>query len=182
MKKIVIAVLLSAFAATPALAEKGSGIYVGVKVGQSDVYGSSEIGYGVYGGYNIDQSVTAKMVGNSKFMSQVSFAGEAEYTVLGSYSSGPVTAKASAMGAALAATYPINPQFSAIAKAGLARTAYDITCSGCFFWANTSSNTIGLRVGIAGQYNLHEKIVLRAGYDSYPNGYSQLSAGAVFNF
>ena len=169
MKKVIIAALLSAFVATPAFAEKDTGIYAGVKVGQSDV-GGNAIGYGVYGGYNIDQSVTSKIAGGSQFMEKVSFAGEVEYTSLGSNT----IYKASSIGAVLAATYPINQQFSAIAKAGLARTVNDVSF--------LSSTTIGLRVGIAGQYNLNEKIGLRAGYDVFPDGFSQLSAGAVFKF
>ena len=179
MKKIAIAALLSVFVAAPAVAADAAGIYAGVKLGPSDVAGST-LGFGVYGGYNIDPSVTSKMT-SSDFMSKVSFAGEAEYTYFGSNTNnnfGGATYKASAIGVVVAATYPINPQFSVIAKAGLASTTYDVTCSGC----GLSHTTFGLRFGAAGQYNLTQQIGLRAGLDFYPDGYSMLSAGAVIKF
>ena len=179
MKKIACAALLSVLAASPAFAEKDTGIYAGVKLGQADV-GGNAIGFGVYGGYNIDPSVTSKMFGHSKFMDKVSFAGEGEYARLGSNSAGASTWKASVIGVALAATYSFNQQFSAIAKAGLARTTNELSCSGCGW--GYSDSTISIRYGAAGQFNLNKKIGFRAGYDVFPEGFSQLSAGAVFNF
>lgn len=145
-------------------------------MGTSDVVGST-LGFGVYGGYNIDPGVTAKIT------SKVSFAGEGEYTNFGSntYLLGS-NYKAYAIGAVVAATYIINPQFSVIAKAGLARTTTDVTCAGCGATWNYTANTIGLRHGAAGQYNLTRQIGLRAGLDFYPDGYSMVSAGAVMKF
>lgn len=183
MKKIVFAAMLSAFAAAPAFAENGSGIYAGVKLGQADV-GGTALGLGVFGGYVID-SLISGLTSKSEFTKKLSFAGEVEYTSLGSNSTwGPsatyATYKASALGVVLAATYPINPQFSVIAKAGVASTSYEYACGGCSWGWNNS--TVDLRVGVAGQYNLTEQIGLRAGIDSYPDGFNQLSAGAVFKF
>jgi hypothetical protein len=57
MKNIFIAALLSVFIAAPAVAAEAGGIYAGVKMGPSDVAGST-FGFGVYGGYNIDPNVT----------------------------------------------------------------------------------------------------------------------------
>lgn len=182
MKKIAIAALLSAFAAAPAFAENDGGIYLGVKAGSSDV-GGSAIGGGLYGGFIIDPSVTSSFTSKSEFTKNLSFAGEAEYTVLGSTDSTWGTYKASAIGAVLAVTYSFNTQFSAIAKAGLARTTYEYTCTVlCGGWSGWNTSTTGLRLGAAGQYSLTEQIGLRAGYDIYPDGFSQLSAGAVFKF
>ena len=175
MKKIIIiAALLSVFVAAPAVAADAAGIYAGIKIGPSDVTGSP-LGFGLYGGYNIDPGVT------SKITTKVSFAGEAEYTNLGSNTTLGITYKASAIGFVVAATYPINQQFSVIGKAGLARTAYDVTCPGCGAAWNNTTNTIGLRAGAAGQYNLTQQVGLRAGLDFYPN-YSMISAGAVIKF
>ena len=176
MKKIVIAMLLTVLVAAPAVAADAGGIYAGVKLGLSDVVGST-LGFGVYGGYNIDPSVTAKIT------SKVSFAGEAEYTNFGSntYFLGSKYS-AAAIGGVVAVTYPINQQFSVIAKAGLARTTTDVTCAGCGPFWNHTTNTIGLRVGAAGQYNLTRQVGLRAGLDLYPDGYSMVSAGAVIKF
>lgn len=177
MKRIVIVALLSVFVAAPAVAADTAGGYVGVKLGQSDVTGSP-FGFGVYGGYN-----AGPIIKSNDFMSKVSFAGEAEYTDFGSnsysiFGSG-ITVKAYAIGAAVAATYPINPQFSVIAKAGLARSTTTVTCAGGF--CPGSNNTIGLRYGAAGQYNLTQAIGLRVGYDAYPD-YSMMSVGAVMKF
>ena len=182
MKKIAFVVLLSAFVAAPAFAENNGVGYAGVKLGTSDV-GGAAFGFGVYGGYIIDPGVTSSITSKSEFTKKLSFAGEAEYTSLGSNTVGSVTYKASAIGVVLAATYPITPQFSAIAKAGLARTAHEVTCAGCgAFWPNINTATFGVRIGAAGQYNLTQQIGLRAGYDSYPDGFSQLTAGGVFKF
>lgn len=179
MKKIAIAALLAAFISTPVFAESETGFYIGIKVGQSDV-GGNTTGYGAYGGYHIDKKVTSEIVGRSKFLDQVSFAVEGEHTILGSNSAGTSKWKASAIGFMLAGTYPFNPQFSVLAKAGLARTTNELSCpSACGAYNNS---TLGLRIGAAGQFHLSEKIDLRAGYDEYPDGFSQLSAGAVFNF
>lgn len=181
MNKIIIAVLLSVFA-VPVFAGNEAGIYAGVKLGTSNV-GVTAFGYGVYGGYIIDSSVTSSITSKSEFTKKLNFAGEVEYTSLGNTSLGGVTYSASAIGAVLAVTYPINQQFSAIAKAGLARSSHEVTCSGCgVYWPNINTSTIGLRYGAAGQYNLTQQIGLRAGYDAYPDGFSQLSAGAVFKF
>jgi OmpA-OmpF porin, OOP family len=180
MKKVFIAALLSVFIAAPAVAADAGGIYAGVKMGPSDVAGST-FGFGVYGGYNIDPNVTSRIEWGD-FMSRVRFAGGGEYTSFGSNTSntyGGVTYRASAIGAVLAATYPINSQFSVIVKTGLARTTYDVTCSGC---GGLSRTTFGLRYGAAGQYNLTRDIGLRAGLDFYPDGYSILSAGGVVQF
>ena len=175
MKRIAIAALLSVFVAAPAVAADAAGVYAGIKVGPSDVTGSP-LGFGLYGGYNIDPGAT------SKITTKVSFSGEAEYTNLGSNTTFGVTYKASAIGFVVAATYPINQQFSVIGKAGLARTAYDVTCPGCGPFGSYTKNTIGLRAGVAGQYNLTQQIGLRAGLDFYPDSYSMISAGAVIKF
>ncbi len=179
MKRIIIAASLSVFVAVPAVAADAAGIYAGVKIGPSDVAGST-LGFGVYGGYNIDPGVTSKMT-SSDFMSKVRFAVEGEYTNFGSNTNFlGYNYKASAIGAVVAATYPINSQFSVIAKAGLARSSTDVSCAGCF--GNYATNTIGLRAGAAGQYNLTQQVGLRAGLDFYPDGYSMVSAGAVIKF
>lgn len=184
MNRIAIAALLSFFAAAPAFAENDDGIYVGVKLGSANV-GGSAIGYGVYGGYIIDSSVTSSITSQSEFTKALRFAFELEYTDLGSNStwqaaSTYATYKASAIGVVVAAMYPVHPQFSVIAKAGFAKTSNELSCSGCSWGWNTS--TVDLRGGLAGQYNLTEQIGLQAGIDSYPDGFTQLSAGAVFKF
>jgi hypothetical protein len=184
MKKIAVAVLLSSFAAAPAFAENDGGIYVGAKMGSSNV-GGSAFGYGVYGGYLVDSDVTSGVTSLSEYTEKLRFAGEVEYTTLGSNSTWGAgftyaTYRASAFGIVLAATYPVNPQFSVIAKAGIARTSYELSCSGCSWGFNTS--TVDMRGGVAGQYNLTEQLGLRAGIDSYPDGFTQMSAGAVFQF
>lgn len=183
MNKIAVSILLTVFVAANALAAGGVAdakgtIHVGVKAGPSNLT-TSPIGFGVYGGYTLFGPNTFK---NNDFFSKVSFAVEGEYVDLGS-----VTGySASTMGAVAAATYPINDQFSAIAKAGVASVTHKFPsayiCGFTICTGTASVTTTGVHGGIAGQYNLTQKIGLRAGYDFYPDGFSMMSVSGVFKF
>lgn len=182
MKKITAVALLSAFIAAPAFAEydgvadKEGTIYAGVKAGFTN-YVNSPMGIGIYGGYTILGPGTF----NGNFFSKISIAVEGEYVNLGktSYLFGDY--KADAMGVAAAATYPINRQFSATAKAGVSRTTNKYTSANNPF-VNYNYSYIGLHGGIAGQFHLNDKIGFLAGYDFYPNGYDMMSISAMFKF
>lgn len=183
MKKITAAALLSALIATPAfadydgVADKVGTVHAGVKLGFTN-YVNSPIGFGVYGGYTVVGPNTFK---ENPFFSKISIAAEGEYASLGStsYTSGDY--RADAIGVAAAATYPINRQFSATAKAGISRTSNkytDKTNPGI----NYSHSYIGLHGGIAGQYHLDQHLGFLAAYDFYPNGYEMTSVSAMYKF
>ncbi|HEY0665433.1 MAG TPA: outer membrane beta-barrel protein [Gallionella sp.] len=180
MYKFAASMLLTFFVAANAMAaggvaDKKGTIHVGVKVGPSDVTGSP-VGVGVYGGYTLFGPNTFNQ---NEFLSKLSFAVEGEYVNLGSTTTWGVTYSAYTMGAVAAATYPLNEQFSVIAKAGVASVTSEIT--GCGWWCNASSTSIGAHAGAAGQFNLTPQIALRAGYDSYPK-HSMMSFSGVFKF
>lgn len=183
MKKITAVVLLSAFVAAPALADydgvadKVGTVHAGAKLGFTN-YVNSPMGFGIYGGYTVVGPNTFK---GNPFFSKISIAVEGEYVSLGStsYTSGDY--RADAMGVAAAATYPINRQFSATAKAGLSRTTnkYTDKTNSVF---NYSHSYFGLHGGIAGQYHLNQKIGFLAAFDFYPNGYDMTSVSAMYKF
>lgn len=182
MNKIAVVALLSAFFAAPAFAEydgvadKAGTIHAGAKLGFTN-YVNSPVGYGIYGGYTILGPNTFK--GN--FFSRISIAAEGEYVSLGKTSYTFGNYKASAMGAAAAATYPINKQFSATAKAGVSRTTNNFT-SATNPLASYSNSYIGLHGGIAGQFHLDQHIGFLAAYDFYPNGHDMMSVSAMYKF
>ena len=180
MNRIILATLLSMFAATNAIAAGGAAdqegtIYAGVKVGPSDV-GGGTTGFGAYGGYTLFGPNTFK---NNDFFSKLSFAVEGEYVDLGKSTTWGITYSATTLGAMAAATYPLNEKFSIIVKAGMSSVTSKI--SGCGWWCNTSSTSIGLHTAAAGHFNITPKIGVRAGYDSY-SGYRLMSASGVFKF
>jgi len=181
MNRIAIAVLSSIALATPAVAATGGVadsagiIHLGAKLGPSNVRGKPS-GFGIFGGYTIFGPNTFK---ENNFLSKVSIAAEGEYVDLGNTPvSATATYKASTFGVVGAATYPINAQFAVIAKAGLASITRTFNCG---VWCDSSS-IIGLHGGAAGQYNLSPLMSLRAGYDFYPDGYSMMSASALYKF
>lgn len=183
MKKITAVALLSAFVATPVLADydgvadKVGTVHGGVKLGFTN-YVNSPMGFGVYGGYTVVGPDTFK--GNA-FFSRISIAAEGEYVSLGSTSYTYGNYRADALGVAAAATYPINRQFSATAKAGISRTSntYKDKANSLL---NYSHAHIGLHGGIAGQYHLNPKLGFLAAYDFYPNGYDMMSVSALYKF
>lgn len=183
MKPIAVVALLTTFIAAPAFAEydgvadKAGTIHAGVKLGFSN-YVNSPLGYGIYGGYTILGPNTFK---GNPFFSKISIAVEGELASLGSTSYAFGDYRASVMGAAATATYPINRQFSATAKAGVSRstnTYTDRTNPALDY----SQAHIGLHGGIAGQYHLDPHVGFLAAYDFYPNGYDLMSVSAMYKF
>lgn len=172
MKQISVAALLSIFVAAPALAESDGAadsqgtVHLGVKAGFMD-YANDPTGAGVYGGYTIIGPNTFK---SNAFFSKISIAIEGEHSTSISSSN-----KVYALGVAGAATYPINKQFSATAKAGIARSSSRPA------FASSYSNEVGLHGGIAGQFNVNRQVGLIAGYDFYPK-FDMWSIGAKFKF
>lgn len=180
MKKIfVIAALLSVVVATPASASDGKA-YAGIRVGQSNLT-DNPLGFGILGGYTIAEPNTLK--GNN-FLSKLKIAVEGEYINLGSSSYATGSVKASSIGVSLVAKYPFNDQFSALASAGLARTTVEtkINAFGPFPGFSSSSTSLGVHGGIAGEYNLTREFTLRGGYDFYPNSRDLISVAGIFNF
>lgn len=178
MKKIIIAMLLSAFAATPAVAAD-TGFYIGGKFGSvnydyANVSNNSQAGYGILGGYTVNEY----------------FAMEAEYNRLGGFDSSTGTIKGRSFGFSGVGSLPLSPEFSLFGKMGIATSTLDDTAkpgySGNFTYTNT-----GLTIGFGGKFNIGNDAGILFGYDSYPVGDAAITTtshagilyiGAVFGF
>lgn len=112
MKKIAIAVLLSAFVAAPAVAAD-TPFYAGVNVGSAKIDAAnfnSSTSFALLGGYTFNENVAAEIA----------------YTNFGSENGGGVGSKSSAISISGVGSFPINEQFSVFAKLGFASTTLDL--------------------------------------------------------
>ncbi len=159
MKKFVIAALLSAFVAAPAVA---AGMYASVKLGNvrygySNVTNDNQTGFGLLGGYSFNED----------------FAIEAEHNSLGGFNFTDSAWKGSSIGLSGVGFFPLNQQFSLFGKLGIARsTLKGIAKPGYAIPGNTTINNIGLTFGLGGQYNVGKEFGIRAGVDNFPVGNS----------
>lgn len=166
MKKIAIAVLLSAFAAAPAVAADMGG-YVGVNVGSAKIDSpgfDSSTSFALLGGYAFNEN----------------FAAEVAYTNFGSESGAGITSKSSAMSISGVGSLPLNEQFSLFAKLGFASTTLEML--------GLSTSKSDLTWGLGAQFNVNKQVGIRVGYDQYKVGspislnQKVASVGAVFKF
>ena len=164
MKKIAIAVLLSAFVAAPAVA---ADVYAGINVGSAQIDSpgfDSSNSFALIGGYSVNEN----------------FAAEIAYSNFGSESGGGITSKSSAMSISGVGSLPINEQFSLFGKLGFATTTLEI------LWFSESNSD--LTFGFGGQFNIDKQIGIRVGYDVYKVGSAPsvdqevVSVGGVFKF
>lgn len=178
MKKVNIVALLSAFAAPPAIAAD-TGFYIGVKFGSvnydyANVSNNSQAGYGLLGGYIVNDY----------------FAAEAEFNHLGGFDTVDSIIKGKSFGISGVGTLPLNPEFSLFGKLGITSSSLeDSPQPGYLGGVYTHTNT-GLNIGFGGQFNVNETVGIRFGYDSYPVGDTTSSTsqagmlyiGGIFNF
>lgn len=170
MKKIVAAALLSAIVTLPAYA--ASGAYAGIKVGHNRVgfnalSKSSDTAYGVQLGYQYNNNLAV----------------EGEYTDLGKFSTATgVTGKSDAWGLSAIGILPLNDDFSAYGKLGIARTGTSTS-------AGTGLNRTSATYGLGGQFDATPMIGLRLSWERYGVGVTGENArddlyslGAVFKF
>lgn len=165
MKKIALAVLLTAFAA-PVFAE---GMYVGISAGQNKydeptLTDNTTNSFGILGGYTLNEN----------------FAVEASYTSLGTLDVAPgFSVKGSVIGVSGVGSFPVSSEFSLFAKLGLAQSKIDVT-------GQASESKSGTTFGIGGQYNVTPGIGIRVGFDRCKVGEinsinaDQTSVGVVF--
>jgi len=164
MNKIIIAVLVSAFAVAPAGA---ADMYVGVNLGSAQIDSpgfNSSNSFAILGGYTFNENIAAEIA----------------YTNFGSESGGGITSKSSSMSISGVGSFPINEQLSVFAKLGFASTTLEIL--------GQSDSKSDLTYGFGGQFNLDKQIGVRLGYDIYKIGsvssvdQKVMSIGAVFKF
>ena len=165
MKKIAIAVLLSAFVAAPAVA---ADMYVGMNVGSAKIDSpgfESSTSFALLGGYTFSENVAAEIA----------------YSNFGSESGAGITSKSSAVSISGVGSYPVNEQFSLFAKLGFAITTLELPTF-------ASDNKSDLTFGFGGQFNVDKQIGIRVSYDVYKVGsvnsadQKVMSIGGVFKF
>jgi len=150
MKKIIAVALLSAAVALPAHAD--SGPYAGLKVGGTHVgfnglSKSSDTAFGALLGYQYNRN----------------FAVEGEYTDLGRFATVGVNGKSDAWGLSAVGILPLDDNFSAYGKLGIAR-------SGTSTSAATGVNRTAATYGLGGQYDATPMIGLRLSWERYNVG------------
>ncbi len=149
MKKIVIASLLSALIAAPAMAAV-PGAYVALDVQSwsttnNGTLGNPGIGLRVGAGYRFTPNIGV----------------EADYAQSGNSSSaGGISYKASALQLAAVGTYPIAPEFDVFAKLGVSSNKETVSGGPC-----TNCSKTDLLYGIGGQYNINQQIGVRLQYE-----------------
>ena len=190
MKKIVIASIISAFAATPALADNTGHFYMAADLGSAS-YSNVTVNAGTYpspgmiriaGGYHFSPIFAAE-IGYSKF---------GDSTITAGSTSGTVSASSTQV--ALVGSLPLTPQFDFIGKIGVARNEHTIAAkSSGVTVVSMSSSQSDLLIGLGAQYNFSSQFSMRAQYESFGKfgdfgttgaamKASALSVGVAYNF
>jgi OOP family OmpA-OmpF porin len=197
MKKIAIAVLLSAFIATPAMAES---FYGALDVGQTKAGDACNI-TGLPAGSTVagckDTATMYRIAGGYQFAPM--WGAEVSYADYGKATIGTVTVPGfgtvaagdwhlSGLQVSGTGTFPLGDAFSLIGKLGIARTDIKLSGGG----ASVSATITKLAYGIGAQYDFTKSFAARAQYenlgtvgDANTTGTAKvtlLSAGVVFKF
>jgi OmpA-OmpF porin, OOP family len=161
MKKIVIATLLSAFIAAPAVAAD-EGFYVGADLGAVS-YSNATVP-------NQTESYpnpgSVRIAGGYNFVPYLGV--EVAYSVIGDstvdYSNASTILKASVLQVAAVGTYSINDKFDVFGKLGMASNSVKVSGSGAAAGLGGSASTTNLMFGFGGQYNINQHFGIRAQY------------------
>jgi OOP family OmpA-OmpF porin len=192
MNKIAIVVLLSAFVATPALADNTGKYYVAGDFGKMSYSNTNP------GGSDFSNPNAIRISGGYHF--SPIFAVEGGYAVIGNSAqdsgSSSATLKNSAVQVAAVGTYTVNAAFDLFGKLGLSFNSIKASGTGSLSGLDVS-NSISFRsmIGIGAQYNVNQQIGIRVQYEkfgpftmsnnsnqSWKVGESLSSFGVVYNF
>lgn len=197
MKKITVAVLLSAFVAMPALADNTGKIYIAADFGAVSF---SNANNPALGGETLPNPNAFRIAGGYHISPMVAV--EAGYATIGdstiNYSNASVTSKNSAMQIAAVGTYAVAPAFDLIGKLGVSMNSSKLTGTGAAGFINSSTSSTALMYGIGAQYNVNQQLSIRAQYENFGNfktndgpvppvtswdmGVTMFSVGVAFNF
>lgn len=167
MKKLIFALIAAATAVGSAQA---AGPYVGVGIASADhsyklsgtTNGSTD-GYKasgkIFGGYDIDPTWGVE-AGYTDFKKSTY-----NYTSTTTNTAGRAESDGNSFYVAGKATAPINEQFSAFGKLGVARNKSTLSSATPAF--NTSHSKTEVYAGVGLQYNLNQKVALTAEYERY---------------
>jgi OOP family OmpA-OmpF porin len=179
MKKITIAVLLSAFVAAPALADNTGRYYVAADFGAATYSNMSPFPnptvIRIAGGYHFSPVLAVEM-GYSMF-------GDSN-TILGGV---PATTSASSFQVAAVGSLPLSPQFALIGKLGLASNAEDYSDATGLTGSWSQSD---LLIGFGAELHVNSQVSVRALYEDYgkfdnffpPMKATSFSLGVAYNF
>ena len=180
MKKLAITLLLSAFIATPAMADNTGEYYV-----------AADVGAATYSNLPGWSNPSVIRIAGGYYFSPV-FAVEMGYSMFGDSNTidpvwGPAVISASSFQLSAVAIMPLNSQFDLVGKLGLASNAetYSDASGGYGSWTRSD-----LLIGVGGQFHVNSQVSVRALFDSYgkfdnifpPMKASSASLGVVYNF
>ena len=139
----------------PALAADTK-LYVGFKFGSvnygyNNVSNNSQAGYGLLGGYTINDN----------------FSVEAEFNRLGGFDSGTGNITGRSFGFSGVGSLPLSQEFSLFGKLGIANNTLDDKAKPGYS-GNYTYNYTGMTIGFGGQFNVGRDAGIRLGFDSYP--------------
>ena len=192
MKKIAIVALLSAFVATPALADNSGRFYMGGDLGSANFNNATLTLTG--GGQAVFPNPgVVRIAGGFHFSPMMAV--EVGYAIFGDSTlqgaGGSFTLQARSLQVAAVGSLPLSPQFDLIGKAGVSNNSYTINTTGnAFMVAGGTSSQSDILLGIGAQFHINPKMALRAQYESFGkfNNYAQpltataLSIGMIFDF
>jgi OOP family OmpA-OmpF porin len=192
MKKIAIVALLSAFVATPALADNSGRFYMGGDLGAAS-FSNANLFFAAGGQATFPNPGVIRIAGGFHFNPMVAV--EVGYAIFGDSilqgAGGSFTLQARSLQVAAVGSLPLSPQFDLIGKAGLSNNSYTVKTTGNAFMASggTSSQS-DILLGIGAQFHINPKMALRAQYESFGkfDNYAQpmtataLSIGMIFDF
>lgn len=190
MKKILFAALIAGTSLF-SVAAHADGAYAGFALEKTnysiDVIGATTTsksdkptGFKIYGGWEYNQNLAIE-AGYADF-------GAAKNSFTTGATTGTVEAKVSSFYVAGKGTLPINEQFSAYGKLGVARNKSDISGTGGGAAINYSSSKTGMYAGLGLAYNLNKNAAVTVEYENFgklDNAGSKanvFSIGARFNF
>lgn len=156
MKKIIAVAALFAVLSTSAFAA-GNNAYVTADLSKASYTNASPFPnpgkFGIGAGYQFTPNVAAE-VGYHMF-------GDSTLT----QGASTLTAKVSSLTVAAVGNYPINDQFSAIGKLGVAMNKLSV--SGNFAGAAYTDSKNSLYFAVGGQYNINQQFAVRVQYENF---------------
>jgi OOP family OmpA-OmpF porin len=195
MKKILFALITSATAfggmSAAQAAEPGPYVGVGVVASQHKYNLSTDTSNGdrksdewsgkIYGGYQLDKTWAVEG-GYTDF-------GKSDYAYTVGALRSTIDSKSHSYYIAGKGSYPINDQFSAFGKLGVAYNKNEVSATGLASRFNGDGNRTNLYASVGGEYALNQKVSLSLEYEHYgKNDIDQgrkkgvVSLGARYNF
>lgn len=196
MNKVAIVALLSAFVATPALADNTGKFYGAIDLGQGNAKDACS---GLPSTISCSTTTTAFRFGlgyqaNQNVSLEAAYIDGGKIDIGGSYLGVPVTGEYSMTGLQLSAigSYPISNEAELLGKIGLAsiKAKESVSVSGSTFSSDNSNSN--LTFGLGARFKISDKIAIRVMYEDFGtikahstssgSNATLLSAGLQFGF